>query len=199
MRSAIVNEPLVFMGYLLGIGLGLAASGLVWHQLRHRDGREALEKTDQDRTYFRNQDRRRALGIALMILASLALLIASTIYPGRVGAGEARADVDGGARADADGGARADGPEPDPRYLVFASLWLLVAFTVVLLLILAFLDSVATYKFARRQEFLLKTSRRLTLEQVFEQHRREQRAARGPLQNGATTEDPDHEPGPPNA
>jgi hypothetical protein len=111
-------------------GLGLVALFLALRQWYESRAREP-ELSSEDRSHFKRQDVRRAAGIAVILILAVGLSIGTRIDP----------KIDGRANPG------------------FVEIWIAELALIVVLVILAVLDSLATFAYARRQRRALARER----------------------------------------
>jgi hypothetical protein len=131
---------LAWHGLLVSCGLVLIALFLGLRQWFERRAREA-DLSSADRRHFRSQDLRRSLGIALMLVLAVGLGFGSRVEP----------KING---------------QTNPA---FVEVWVFVLVLVVGLLVLAMLDCLATFSYARRHRRSMTEERIRMLEDVLSQ------------------------------
>jgi small-conductance mechanosensitive channel len=115
-------DDLASTSVMMSLGIALIAAFLGLHQWYERQAREP-DLSDRDRHYFFRQDVRRGMGVAVMLILAAGLSIGARIAP----------RVNGRAN------------------LTFVEFWLGVIGLLVVLIILAGLDWLATRLYARRK------------------------------------------------
>jgi hypothetical protein len=115
---------------LISSGITLIATFLGLRQWYERRARET-DLSDLDRGYFVRQDLRRSLGVAVMLILALGLYVGSRLPPKVGGAAS----------------------------LVFVEVWLAISGLIVVMLVLALVDWIATRVYARRQRRYLAAER----------------------------------------
>jgi hypothetical protein len=115
---------------LISSGIVLIAVFLGLRQWYERRARES-DLSETDRVYFFRQDVRRGLGVVVMLLLAVGLYIGSRIPP-KVG---------------------------DGANLIFIQVWLAISGLIVVMLVVALFDWIATRVYARRQRRFLASER----------------------------------------
>ncbi len=141
MRMIDLKTAVLFAGGILLIALFL---GLwQWFDQRSRES----ESSDEDREFFRRQDRRRYAGVGVMVALAVAIPVHSVLLYAL--------------------------PENNALHtrpwsgVIFVAIWLVVCVMIVVLLTLAFFDLLATRQFARRHRRALHRERsKLMLEMI---------------------------------
>jgi hypothetical protein len=133
-----IDPDLASSGLLMSAGITLIAVFLGLRQWYESRAREA-DLSELDRTYFVRQDRRRGLGVAIMLILALEIGIGARMEP--LIAGKAN--------------------------LSFVQVWLVVIVLILVLLVLALLDWLATRSYARRLRRSIARERVELLRQVF--------------------------------
>jgi hypothetical protein len=131
----------------LSIAIGGIAVLLGLHQWSQRRARDS-DLIGADRAYFLRQDRRRAIGVLIMLMIAAGIYFGSRIPP-LIENAPLDADVIQAIRIIAGSWVElSSGAHANPRFL---SLWLEVITLLVILLGLAMFDWIATRRFAHRQ------------------------------------------------
>jgi hypothetical protein len=133
-----IDPDLASSGVLMSTGIALIAVFLGLRQWYESRAREP-NLSDLDRTYFFRQDLRRGLGVAIMLILALGIWIGASMEP--LIAGKAN--------------------------LAFVQVWLVVSLLILVLLVLALLDWLATRLYARRLRQSIARERIDLLRQVF--------------------------------
>jgi hypothetical protein len=134
------------MGLSLSCGILLVTLFLgLWQRFEQRS--RDPETNDDDREFFRRQDRRRYAGIAVMVALALSILVDPLLFSVLPASSALREKS-------------VSGP-------ISMAIWLIVCVVIVVLLVLAFLDLLATRQYALRHRQALEHERsKLVLELI---------------------------------